>query len=282
MPSSCRSPRCWPGSRTSARRSSAPQRRAGAGAAHHPVRRRGAPLQQGAAGRLLAAMSSRACSPSSVRPPRTRPSRSTRRCCRARRCMCCEPLAHDRAAALFERAPREALPALASTPTRAQRLVGLCRRRCPPPAQPASRTWCAWPAPTGRIGRGGLLESCPGRATCAATTRAATQFYDPISALHKSVRGSQPGRRAVLVLRACSTAAPIRATSPGAWCAWPCEDIGLADPRALRIALDACGDLRAPRLARGRAGAGAGGDLPGRARPSRTPATWPRRPRGPS
>ena len=32
--------------------------------------------------------SSRACSPSSARPPRTRRSRSTRRCCRAPRCTC--------------------------------------------------------------------------------------------------------------------------------------------------------------------------------------------------
>jgi putative ATPase len=36
------------------------------------------------------------------------------------------------------------------------------------------------------------------------------QFYDTISALHKSVRGSRPGCRAVLVLRACSMAAPSR------------------------------------------------------------------------
>ena len=35
-------------------------------------------------------------------------------------------------------------------------------------------------------------------------------FYDQISALHKSVRGSQPGCRAVLVRRACSMAAPTR------------------------------------------------------------------------
>ena len=39
---------------------------------------------------------------------------------------------------------------------------------------------------------------------------------------------------------ACSTAAPIRCTSGAGWCAWRVEDIGLADPRALRLALDAC------------------------------------------
>ena len=34
-------------------------------------------------------------------------------------------------------------------------------------------------------------------------------------------------------------AAPTHATWPGGWSAWPAEDIGLADPRALRLALDA-------------------------------------------
>ena len=45
-------------------------------------------------------------------------------------------------------------------------------------------------------------------------------FYDQISALHKSVRGSDPMRR-YIGSRACSTAAATRCTSPGAWCAWP-------------------------------------------------------------
>lgn len=65
------------------------------------------------------------------------------------------------------------------------------------------------------------------------------QFYDQISALHKSVRGSSPdaalywlcrmldgGTNALYVARRL-----IRMAN---------EDIGLADPRALRIALDAC------------------------------------------
>jgi len=63
-------------------------------------------------------------------------------------------------------------------------------------------------------------------------------FYDQISALHKSVRGSNPDAALYWFLRLCDGGADplylgrrlIRMAS---------EDIGLADPRALRMALDA-------------------------------------------
>ena len=64
------------------------------------------------------------------------------------------------------------------------------------------------------------------------------QFYDTISALHKSVRGSDPDAALYWLMRMLDGGAEpkymarrlIRMAS---------EDIGLADPRALRIALDA-------------------------------------------
>ena len=64
------------------------------------------------------------------------------------------------------------------------------------------------------------------------------QFYDTISALHKSVRGSDPDAALYWLVRMLDGGADpcylarrlIRMAS---------EDIGLADPRALRIALDA-------------------------------------------
>ncbi|MDO4723629.1 MAG: replication-associated recombination protein A [Comamonadaceae bacterium] len=64
------------------------------------------------------------------------------------------------------------------------------------------------------------------------------QFYDSISALHKSVRGSDPDAALYWMLRMLDGGADpmyiarrmIRMAS---------EDIGLADPRALRLALDA-------------------------------------------
>ena len=64
-------------------------------------------------------------------------------------------------------------------------------------------------------------------------------FYDQISALHKSVRGSNPDAALYWLVRMLDGGADalymgrriVRMAS---------EDIGLADPRALRIALDAC------------------------------------------
>ncbi len=64
-------------------------------------------------------------------------------------------------------------------------------------------------------------------------------FYDQISALHKSVRGSAPDAALYWLLRMLDGGADplylgrrlIRMAT---------EDIGLADPRALRMALDAC------------------------------------------
>ena len=64
------------------------------------------------------------------------------------------------------------------------------------------------------------------------------QFYDTISALHKSVRGSDPDAALYWFMRMLDGGAEpkymarrlIRMAS---------EDIGLADPRALRMALDA-------------------------------------------
>ena len=65
------------------------------------------------------------------------------------------------------------------------------------------------------------------------------QFYDQISALHKSVRGSSPDAALYWLVRMLDGGADplyigrrlIRMAT---------EDIGLADPRALRLALDAC------------------------------------------
>ncbi len=65
------------------------------------------------------------------------------------------------------------------------------------------------------------------------------QFYDQISALHKSVRGSAPDAALYWMVRMLDGGADplylgrriVRMAS---------EDIGLADPRALRMALDAC------------------------------------------
>jgi putative ATPase len=65
------------------------------------------------------------------------------------------------------------------------------------------------------------------------------QFYDQISALHKSVRGSDPDAAIYWMVRMLDGGAdPLYIGRRVARMA--VEDIGLADPRGLRIALDAC------------------------------------------
>jgi len=65
------------------------------------------------------------------------------------------------------------------------------------------------------------------------------QFYDQISALHKSVRGSDPDAALYWLVRMLDGGAdPLYVGRRMVRMA--VEDIGLADPRALRVCLDAC------------------------------------------
>ncbi len=65
------------------------------------------------------------------------------------------------------------------------------------------------------------------------------EFYDQISALHKSVRGSAPDAALYWLVRMLDGGAdPLYVARRLVRMA--IEDIGLADPRALRVALDAC------------------------------------------
>ncbi len=64
------------------------------------------------------------------------------------------------------------------------------------------------------------------------------QFYDTISALHKSVRGSDPDAALYWLMRMLDGGADPRYMARRL-IRMAAEDIGLADPRALRMALDA-------------------------------------------
>jgi putative ATPase len=64
------------------------------------------------------------------------------------------------------------------------------------------------------------------------------QFYDTISALHKSVRGSDPDAALYWLVRMLDGGADPRYLARRL-IRMASEDIGLADPRALRLALDA-------------------------------------------
>jgi len=65
------------------------------------------------------------------------------------------------------------------------------------------------------------------------------QFYDQISALHKSVRGSHPDAALYWLMRMLDGGADPRYLGRRI-VRMASEDIGLADPRALRLSLDAC------------------------------------------
>ncbi len=65
------------------------------------------------------------------------------------------------------------------------------------------------------------------------------QFYDSISALHKAVRGSDPDASLYWLARMLDGGADPRYLARRVL-RMASEDIGLADPRALRLALDAC------------------------------------------
>ena len=86
------------------------------------------------------------------------------------------------------------------------------------------------------------------------------QFYDQISALHKSVRGSDPDAALYWMVRMLDGGAdPLYVGRRVVRMA--VEDIGLADPRGLRVALDACETYERLGTPRGRARPRRGGAL---------------------
>ena len=105
------------------------------------------------------------------------------------------------------------------------------------------------------------------------------QFYDTISALHKSVRGSDPDAALYWLVRMLDGGADPRYMARRL-VRMASEDIGLADPRALRLALD-CAEVY-ERLAAPRASwrwPNAWSTWPWR--PSPTPSTRPTTPPAP-
>ena len=243
-----------------------------AGRAHDPVRRRGAPLQQGAAGCVPAL---RRAGPGHLhrRDHREPVVRSEHRAAVARRGVRAASRCRTRSSARCSSAPQRGLPqAAVRRDARASGSIGFAdgdARRLLNLLEIVAD--CA-----ARRGARGidarLRRATRWRATCAASTRAATR---------STTRSRRCTSRCAAPTRtprctgwcACSTAAPIRSTSARRIVRMASEDIGLADPRALRARARRLRDLRAPGLARRRTGAGRGGALPGRARRSRTRST---------
>ena len=140
--------------------------------------------------------------------------------------------------ALFERAQRTALAGLKFTSGARESLIGFADGDARRLYNMLEQVGVA-----ASEGRRGEVEEAFVRDALAQRTRrfdkGGDQFYDQISALHKSVRGSNPDASLYWLTRMLDGGAdPLYIGRRLVRMA--IEDIGLADPRALRIALDAC------------------------------------------
>jgi putative ATPase len=147
------------------------------------------------------------------------------------------PLSADEMGLLFERACRQALQGLVFDDDARSRLIGLADGDARRLINLLEQTRTA--AATGAIASidGAFIDN-----TLAQNLRrfdkGGDAFYDQISALHKSVRGSNPDAALYWFCRMLDGGADPRYLARRVVrMAW--EDIGLADPRAAQIALDA-------------------------------------------
>ncbi|MGB5080109.1 MAG: replication-associated recombination protein A [Burkholderiales bacterium] len=139
---------------------------------------------------------------------------------------------------LFDRAARQALPGLAVAANARERVIGL--------ADGDARRLLNIVELIQTAAAGAGVETIDGDWVQNAVARnlrrfdkGGDAFYDQISALHKSVRGSHPDASLYWLARMLDGGAdPLYVGRRLVRMA--VEDIGLADPRALRVALDAC------------------------------------------
>jgi putative ATPase len=149
-----------------------------------------------------------------------------------------QPLSDDELGELFERALRQLPDGIAFTPEAKQLVIGY--------ADGDARRLISLVEQIGAASASGnqpQVDEAFVKNTLTQSLRrfdkGGDAFYDQISALHKSVRGSAPDASLYWLCRMLDGGADplyvgrrmVRMAS---------EDIGLADPRALRITLDAC------------------------------------------
>ncbi len=139
---------------------------------------------------------------------------------------------------LFDRAVKKALPGLAFDSNARERVIGLAdgdARRLLNVLEILQSA--AAGAETASID-GEFVQNSVAR-NLRRFDKGGDAFYDQISALHKSVRGSNPDASLYWLVRMLDGGAdPLYLGRRMVRMA--VEDIGLADPRALRVALDAC------------------------------------------
>ncbi|HRE18466.1 MAG TPA: replication-associated recombination protein A, partial [Rhodocyclaceae bacterium] len=148
-----------------------------------------------------------------------------------------KPLTEEELAALFERAQAAVLQGLTVEPAARDRVIGL--------ADGDARRLLNLVEQIGRGARTAGVASIDAdfvASTLAQNLRrfdkGGDAFYDQISALHKSVRGSNPDAALYWMVRMLDGGADPRYLARRiVRMAW--EDIGLADPRAVQVALEA-------------------------------------------
>jgi putative ATPase len=148
-----------------------------------------------------------------------------------------EPLSADELGQLFERACQQALANLAFDDDARSRLIGLAdgdaRRLLNALEQIGSAA-----ASAGVTAINGVFVDHTLAQSLRRFDKGGDAFYDQISALHKSVRGSSPDAALYWFCRMLDGGADARYLARRiVRMAW--EDVGLADPRAARMALDA-------------------------------------------
>ena len=230
------------------------------------VRRRNPPLQQGPAGRAAARRGRGRGDPGRRDDARTRSSRSTARWSAAagsssssrsrsttsRRCSAGRWPTSERGLGQYASPPARRRPGV---PGRGER-----RRRPPGAVGPGGRR-----AVERRVGRSSSPGSWP-RSRCSArrcsTTGRATPITTPISALIKSIRGSDPDAALYWLARMLEGGEDVRFLARRL-VILASEDVGNADPAGAAAGRGRGAGLRVGRPARVPADAGPGGDLSG-------------------
>src|SRR5881397_948508 len=139
---------------------------------------------------------------------------------------------------LFDRAAREALPGLAFDANARERVIGLADGDARRLLNLLELIQTAAASAGVKEIDGDWVQNALAR-NLRRFDKGGDAFYDQISALHKSVRGSSPDAALYWLTRMLDGGAdPLYLGRRLVRMA--VEDIGLADPRALRLALDAC------------------------------------------
>ena len=227
------------------------------------VHRRGAPLLPDPAGRAARRRRGPASCCWSPRPPRTRRSRWSPRCCPARWCCSCSRSPTTTCASWSAaRSPTRAASAARSTssPTPRTRWCGW------PPATPGGPSPRWRPPPTGCSRTAHRVIDVPAveRAVTEVAVRydrAGDQHYDVISAFIKSIRGSDPDAALHYLARMIVAGEDPRFIARRL-IVHASEDVGLADPTALPAAVAAAQAVQLIGHARGPARPGPGHRAP--------------------